>query len=180
MKRSSPGTPLNYHSYTCILAVSLAVKCAGIRMGPFSKSQYYHSALKKLCALRTRSHWRRSSPCDAVLRWSLAVASRAFCAHLASLLFLSYGRLTCFNRLCSRCLSAWRSAFPSTSDHSLCSLRSAFLSTVCFPFAPHKLFQTSPHNAYPRALRIWRDICMPAKKKKKDFLAKFCNSFCLC
>ena len=135
MKKSSPGTPLNYHSYTCILAVSLAVKCAGIRMAhsqkvniiiprsrncalsvrdhtgrgcsspcdknepilkksillfraqeivrspyaitlaavvlrlairmsPFSKSQYYYSALKKLCALRTRSHWRCSSPCD--------------------------------------------------------------------------------------------------------------------
>ena len=32
--------------------------------GPFSKSQYYYSALKKLCALRTRSHRRCSSPCD--------------------------------------------------------------------------------------------------------------------
>ena len=88
-------------------------------------------------------------------------------AHLASLLFLSYGRLTCFNRLCSRCLSAWRSAFPSTSDHSLCSLRSAFLSTVCFPFAPHKLFQTSPHNAYPRALEFGGTFVCPPKKKKK-------------
>ena len=42
--------------------------------GPFSKSQYYYSALKKLCALRTRSHWRCSSPSDTVLRCSLAVA----------------------------------------------------------------------------------------------------------
>ena len=63
--------------------------------------------------------------------------TRAFCS--PSLLFLSY--LLHTNRLRSRCLSSrrWRSASPSTSNHSLCSLRSAFLSTECFPFAPHKL-----------------------------------------
>ena len=83
----------------------------------------------------------------------------------AHLVYFSY--LTCFNRLRSRCLSAWRSAFPSTSDHSLCSLRSAFLSTECFPFAPHKLFQTSPISSTMR-IHVHFEfggtlVCMPAK-----------------
>ena len=55
MKRSSPGTPLNYHSYTCILAVSLAVKCAGIRMAHSQKVNIIIPRSRN-CALSVRDH----------------------------------------------------------------------------------------------------------------------------
>ena len=110
------------------------------------KRKVHYSALKKLCALRTRSHWRCSS-------LFARGRHRTRFVNLVYLHDLSY--LTCSNRLRSRCLSSrrWRSVSPSTSDHSPSSLRSE-----CFPFAPHKLpnFSDQQHIQMSRQIRSAR------------------------
>ena len=111
--------------------------------------QVHYSALKKLCALRTRSHWRCSS----------LFARGHHRARFVHLVYLFTLRLTCSNRLRSRCLSSrrWCSASPSTSDHSPSS------STECFPSlhtqAP-KLLRSAAHtNVPPNSNCTWIYAC---------------------